>query len=434
MTKNKTFKTIRKDGKVFNLLTLPDTNFFKFEMINPYGSNIEKVVKSISGKNVYGISHFIEHLSFKSTKDYSTQELLKIGKSEGIYNARTSSQYIGYWFKTTAVNTDLAIRYVCNVALNDLTNITQEEFDTERDVVCNEAKRAYDDTQMMFYRDAAGALVGYERDDNTIGLPEVIETFTLQDAIDVKNIFLNSQEYVYNITYDNKCMSEDEVIAKIEQELSRYEVPKKTKFDISYDEYLKHLKHPRVGEFKIDNASEQAMTNITIDAIENSLVSGAAMYYLSSLAENTSLDDIIRQKNGLTYGVQFYMSQISYKPYTSFVCDVTVGNEEKLLQLFKESINTTTDEFSIEKYEDYMKTSQLTRVIDNLNLEAYEIWFYYNNLQPTALDPVRNLLAENVDEAFIAVERDIITYPKMKEAMESIKELVNTNKYGKVHN
>lgn len=434
MTKNKTFKTLRKDGKVFNLLTLPDTNFFKFEVINPYGSNIEKVVQSISGKNVYGISHFIEHLSFKSPKDYSTQELLRIGKNEGIFNAGTNDQHISYWFKTTAKNTDLAIRYVCNIALNDLTNITQEEFDTERDVVCNEAKRAHDDPQMLFYRGAAGTLVGYEKGDNTIGLPEVIETFTLQDAIDVKNIFLNSQKYVYNITYDNKCISEDEVIAKIEKELSRYEVPKTTKFSVSYDEYLKHLKHPRVGEFKMDNASEQAMTNITMDAIENSLVSGAAMYYLSSLAENTSLDDIIRQKNGLTYGVQFYMNQISYKPYASFVCDVTVGNEEKLLQLFKESINTTTDEFSVEKYKEYMKTSKLTRVISSLNLETYDIWFYYNSLQESALDPVRDILAENVDEAFEAVENEVITFSKMKEAMERIKELVNADLYGKVYN
>ena len=51
MVKNKTFKTVTRNGKKFNLLTLPGTNFFKFEIINQYGSNMEKVVKSISGKN-----------------------------------------------------------------------------------------------------------------------------------------------------------------------------------------------------------------------------------------------------------------------------------------------------------------------------------------------------------------------------------------------
>ena len=48
----------------------------------------------------------------------------------------------------------------------------------------------------------------------------------------------------------------------------------------------------------------------------------------------TSLDDLIRQENGLTYGVQFYMQMVSYKPFASFVCDVTAGNEDKLIKLF----------------------------------------------------------------------------------------------------
>jgi len=72
----KTFKTVTRNGIKFNLLTLPETNFFKIEVINKYGSNVERVIKDKTGKNVYGISHFIEHLAFRSPKDYSTQELL----------------------------------------------------------------------------------------------------------------------------------------------------------------------------------------------------------------------------------------------------------------------------------------------------------------------------------------------------------------------
>lgn len=73
MTKNKTFKTVTRKGRELNLLTLPDTNSFKFEIINHYGLNIERVVKNKTKKNIYGISHFIEHLRFKSTKDYTTE-------------------------------------------------------------------------------------------------------------------------------------------------------------------------------------------------------------------------------------------------------------------------------------------------------------------------------------------------------------------------
>ena len=135
MKKNKTFKTVIKNGKRFNLLTLPDTNFFKFEIINNYGSNIERVIKDKTGKNLYGISHFIEHLGFKSTKDFTTEELIVITKNDGICNASTDYDKIKYWFETTADNIDLAIKLMCNVAFNDLTKINQKEFDTEKNVV-----------------------------------------------------------------------------------------------------------------------------------------------------------------------------------------------------------------------------------------------------------------------------------------------------------
>ncbi len=91
---NRTFKTIIRNGKKFNLLTLPGTNFFQFRIFNNYGANIERIVKEKTGKNVYGISHLIEHLSFKSTKDYTTDELIKITRNEGACNAGTSHDRI----------------------------------------------------------------------------------------------------------------------------------------------------------------------------------------------------------------------------------------------------------------------------------------------------------------------------------------------------
>ena len=433
MVKNKTFKTITRNGKKFNLLTLPDTNFFKFEIINHYGSNIERVIKDKTKKNLYGISHFIEHLGFKSPKDYTTEELLKIGKNEGVFNASTGYDRISYWFKSTAENTDLAIKFVCNVALNNLKKVTQQEFTTERDVVSNEAKRVQDEAQMMFYRNSISSLAGYESEDNTIGVPRTIDTFTLDDAIAVKNIFLTNNQNTYNIIYDNTFISEDEILNRVLGELSRYETPNKGSLVVTHEEYLAHLKNPRVGQYKIDSESKQAMTNITIDAVENTLVSGAALYYLESLAENTSLDDLIRQKNGLTYGVDFFINNISYTPFATFLCDVSVGAEAKLMELFKKSINLSADEFNETKYEGYIKTAKLKRVMQNLNLEAYDIWFHYDELKASDLDEVRDILAVNVDDAFDYVEREIITYKKMKETMENVRTLVNNDVFGKVY-
>ena len=263
-------------------------------------------------------------------------------------------------------------------------------------------------------------------------IPSTIDSFTLQDAIAVKNIFLNHNDLKYNITYDSAIIDEETIIEKIEAELKRFEVSSISIYDIDDNDYKQYLKYPVNKEVLVDSKSEQAMTSITINSVDNTLVTSATTKYLSMLATDTSLNDIIRIKNGLTYGIYFYTSHFSYKPYITFACDVTKGNEDKLLKLFKESINLTANNFTKEKYDKYIQTTKLKRTISNLNLTAYEIWFYFDYMQSKDLDPVRDILATNIDDAYKFVDSQIITFEKMNEDIQKIKTLVNENKFAKV--
>jgi predicted Zn-dependent peptidase len=432
MNTNKTFKRVTKGGKKFNLLTFPNSNFFKFEITNLYGSNIERVIESKTGKNLYGISHFVEHLAFKSPKDFTTKELMDIAKNEGTYNASTNQDRINYWFQTTMDNLDLGIKFVCNVAQNDFMKVNEEEFNTEKNVVYNEAKKAWDNHQVMFYRNARTKMLGYHQEDNNIGVPETISKFTLEDAIAVKNIFLNNNQNIYNITYDNTLISEDEVIEKIEKELARFKVGSKPIFDISDEEYRAKLKYPANQEFKLESEAKQAMTSIVIDGIDHTIVGDASLFYLARLAPDTSLNELIREKNGLTYHIYFYQTLISYKPYINFACDVTVGNESKLIELFKESINLSADNFNKEKYERYMKSMKLKRTMANLNMVAHNIWFRYDYRASSELDEFRDILSNNIDEGYEYIDNNIVTYEAMNESIQKIRALVNSGAFAKV--
>ncbi|MBD3842878.1 MAG: hypothetical protein IE909_13540, partial [Campylobacterales bacterium] len=116
----------------------------------------------------------------------------------------------------------------------------------------------------------------------------------------------------------------------------------------------------------------------------------------------------------------------------NFSCDVTKGNESKLLELFKESISLSAKEFTKEKYDQYMEAVSLKRTIQNLNLEAYEIWFYLDFMKSSDLDKVRDTLAIDVDEAYNFVDRNIITYEKMKASLDKVDYLVQNGKFSKV--
>ena len=69
-----------------------------------------------------GISHFLEHLLFKGTKNRPntlaiSAELDSLG---GEYNAFTSKEYTGYWVKVAAAKLKPALEIINDMLLNSL--------------------------------------------------------------------------------------------------------------------------------------------------------------------------------------------------------------------------------------------------------------------------------------------------------------------------
>lgn len=430
---NKTFKRINSNGREFQLLTLPGTNLYKFEVINLYGANIERVIEKGGGPNVYGLSHFIEHLGFRAPQDYSTNVLLDRLKTEGTYNASTDHDRINYWFKTTMEHVNIGTRLVCNFALNNLMRIPDDEFEIEKKVVYNEAKRYADDDQTMFYFNTTPTVCGYNKEDNIIGIPETIETFTLDQAVMLKKVFLANGRQLYNITYDPMVMTEDAVLSLVNAELDRFPLPiRDSELDIVDDNYRELLRTPRVGHFTLESESEQAMTTLFMDNVRQSWTSQIANNYLGRYATNTSLDDIIREQNGLTYGVGFYEDLVSYKPFTILSCDVSRGTEDRLMELFNESINKSVQGFTETEYNKLMKTARLKRTMRNVNQENYDTLFWMSLWYPNLIDANPDLFAENLDAAATYLDGEFATYEKIQEHLTRTQQLVNDEQWSLV--
>lgn len=432
---NKTFNRKFVNGRDFQLLTLPGTNLFKFEIINLYGANIEREMEKSLGLNVYGLSHFIEHLGFRATKDFPTEVLLDKLKTEGTYNASTDHDRINYWFKTTMQHVDIGTRLTCNYALNDLTNIPAEEFEIEKKVVYNEAKRYADDDQTMFYFNTTRAVCGLHEEDNVIGIPDTIDTFTHENAIYLKAIFLANGRQVYNITYDPMVMSEEEVLTRVNAELDRFPLPSPTYDQIVIDNnYHDMLRHPRLGEHKLENESEQAMTALFIDSVNHIWTTSIANSYLSRYATNTSLDDIIREQNGLTYGLHFYEDLIAYQPYTAFMCDVSRGTEGLLMELFEQSINTSVDAYDHAAHEKLMKTINLKRTMRYVNQENCDSLFWQSVWYPYVTEAAKESFAYDLNATMSLLDTQYATFEQVGSYLENVREMVNNKEWSIVTN
>ncbi len=429
----KTFRSLTVGPKKFQFIALPHSNFFSFTLVSHMGANVERAYQRKTGKNVFGIAHLIEHLAFKSCKDFTTEALLNIGKNMGSINAGTTCDYIDYIFETTVEHIDLAIKVVLNLVYNDLSKLSLNEFETEKMVIINEIKRYMDDDQTMFAYNISPAVCGYEEGDNILGMPSVIETFTLEDVKSVKHILLNNEHITYNIMYDPSAIDQQTLMDTILRQEERIK-PTFAPCVLSYQEYTKALTTPHIGSFAIENEAEQVM-NILVFSIKNNVyLAEIVSKYFENYAQESSLDYFIRQQNGLSYEISTWTDTISHKPYLFFSCDVSLGNEERLMQLFKESIDETVTRFNQEKYDTFIKAIALQKTLANINLGNYQSMFISELIDPNVLEPFLSSLAEDIDEGYKNIYTTLASFEKMHEAMLAFQKDFKEGNFIKVTN
>ena len=108
------------------------------------GSNYET-------RDINGLSHFLEHMFFKGTKNHPKPgELDRMLDSVGaIHNAFTSREETAYWIKIDAKHFPLALTFVSDILQNAL--LKEEEINRERGVILEEMKMYWDDPRRYIW-------------------------------------------------------------------------------------------------------------------------------------------------------------------------------------------------------------------------------------------------------------------------------------------
>jgi len=139
-------------------------------------------------KQINGLSHFLEHMCFKGTKNRPNSMAIS-GELDGLgaeYNAFTSHEYTGYHAKVQANKLPKAIDIVSDLYLNPIFDVT--EIEKEKGVVIEELSMYEDMPQrkigdifmhLMYGEQPAGWDVGGEKD--------IIRKLTKADFIKYRN-------------------------------------------------------------------------------------------------------------------------------------------------------------------------------------------------------------------------------------------------------
>ncbi len=163
------------NGASIIVVPLKDTQSLTTMIMYPVGSRYES-------QKMRGVSHYIEHLMFKGTKKRKntlalTREIDRLGAE---YNAFTGKEYTGYYIKTDASYTPIALDILSDMLFQ--STFDPKEMEREKTVIVEEIKMYRDNPLMnidnlfeeVLYQDCplgydiAGTekhVLGYKRDD-----------------------------------------------------------------------------------------------------------------------------------------------------------------------------------------------------------------------------------------------------------------------------
>lgn len=141
------------------------------------------------GREINGLSHFLEHLCFKGTKKRPTPGLLS-DELDGLgaeYNAFTGNEVTGYYAKAANKNFQKILDVVSDLYLNPL--VQEEEMDKERGVIIEEINMYEDLPMRKVWDDLAYLMYGDQPAGRSIaGTKEIIAKITRNDIMAYRKI------------------------------------------------------------------------------------------------------------------------------------------------------------------------------------------------------------------------------------------------------
>ncbi len=93
-----------------------------------------------------GVSHLIEHMAFRKTRDYSSEDISRLSEMYGGYlNAYTSKEVTSFYIKGFKENLELFIRLMANISF--YPEFTEKDLKQEKSIIVDEINSTMDNPE-----------------------------------------------------------------------------------------------------------------------------------------------------------------------------------------------------------------------------------------------------------------------------------------------
>jgi len=246
-----------------------------------------------------GISHFLEHMSFKGTKKRPTaREIVTlIDSMGGQYNAFTGKEVTGFFVKSAAANLETSVDIISDILMN--STFPEEEIEKERGVIIEELNM-YEDTPMRDIYDVYERLVF---GDNSLGWniggeKVVVRKVKREDFVDYVSKHYSPSNMSVIVAGGIDEAKTTEMIKKYFSEMKSFDTQSYDKVIVKQEKPKMHLKKKK---------TEQVHLGVGFLA---SSISNPDRYPLALLgailggSSSSRLFTEVREKRGLAYYVR----------------------------------------------------------------------------------------------------------------------------------
>lgn len=287
-----------------------------------------------------GMSHFIEHMLFKGTKNRTPMEIVsEIDDIGGELNAFTSKECTCYYSKVLDTHIEDAMDVISDMIENPL--FSEEEIEKEKQVIYDEIDMYDDNPEEVCYDLAAEITYGNKHYGNPIlGQKNIIEKFNRNKIIDFYGKYYHSDNMVISISgnYDveiikgllNKYFNKKAFVKSenIDQTI------KNPLFSNGYKSIYKDTEqvHVCIGFRAYDYLEPKMYPLILIDN------------YLGGAASSKFFQNI-REKYGLAYGIYSFVTQYKEAGIFNIYFSVKKESAEKVMELIKKEIEDIKEKY-----------------------------------------------------------------------------------------
>lgn len=307
-------------------------------------------------KNNNGVSHFIEHMLFKGTKNRTSKQIAnEIDNLGGQINAFTSKECTCYYVKLLDSHIDIGIDILSDMILNPLFD--EKDIDKERAIILEELKMYEDSPEDLAYDLLTEGI--YADDSlgmNIVGTVESLERLSKKELLGFFKKYYIPNNAVISISGN---FDFEEMVQKLENKLSKWDSA-----ELSLEIEKAEFNSCFIAKNK---DTEQVNLTVSLEAIpvENSeeVYALAVINTIFGGSISSRLFQKIREEQGLVYSI--YSSQTLYKKCGELSIFASMSNDnlqevyDFILEEIRELRRNYLTDIEIENSKEQLKGSYM---------------------------------------------------------------------------